>query len=110
MSRISPVKMPLAPVSTFSRPEGEEASSSSTEVLLVGKVASPRPPRLRRTLPYFGRRERGNLPGGRISAFLNPLLSARPRALRRMLLGSLRGRERRPCRATAKARLVSEGF
>ena len=39
MSRISPVKMPLAPVSTFSRPEREEASSSSTEVVFVGKVA-----------------------------------------------------------------------
>ena len=39
MSRISPVKMPLAPVSTFSRPEREEASSSSTEIVLVGKVA-----------------------------------------------------------------------
>ena len=35
MSRISPVKMPLAPVSTFSRPEWGEASSSSTEEVLV---------------------------------------------------------------------------
>ena len=39
MSRISPVKMPLAPVSTFSRPEWGEASSSRAEVALVGKVA-----------------------------------------------------------------------
>ena len=39
MSRISPVKMPLAPVSTFSRPEWGEASSSSVEEVLVGKVA-----------------------------------------------------------------------
>ena len=40
MSRISPVKMPLAPVSTFSRPECEEASSSSVEEVLVGKVTT----------------------------------------------------------------------
>ena len=40
MSRISPVKMPLAPVSTFSRPEWGEVSSSSREVVLVGKVTT----------------------------------------------------------------------
>ena len=39
MSRISPVKMPLAPVSTFSRPERGELSNSSKEIVLVGKVA-----------------------------------------------------------------------
>ena len=38
MSRISPVKVPLPPDSTFSRPEWGEASSSSTEVVLVGKA------------------------------------------------------------------------